>query len=79
MFDGNAGFVADRFETHLDIGLLTRREACLSPCESEADTGFPDGNSPDLEHFAVRARLSKPAAETRFQGYHTGRVRCEPE
>jgi hypothetical protein len=79
MFDGNAGFVADRLEPHLDFGRLTRREACLSPCETEAETGFPDGNSPDFEDFAFRARLSEPAAETRFEGNHTGRMRCESE
>ena len=79
MFDGNAGFVPDRLEPHLDFGRLTRRETCLSPCEGEAETGFPDGNSPDLEDFAVRARLSEPAAKTRFEGNHTDRVRCESE
>jgi hypothetical protein len=79
MFDGNAGFVAERLETDLDLGRLTRREACLTPCESEADTGFPDGNSPGLEDFAVRACLGEPAVETRFEGNHTGRMRCESE
>jgi hypothetical protein len=77
VFDGNAGFVADRLELHLYFGRLTRRKSCLSPCEGEANTGFPDSNSPDLEDFALRARLSEPGAETRFEGNHTGRARCE--
>ena len=79
MFDGNASFVADRLEPHLDFGRLTRREACLTPCESKAHAGFPDGNSPDLEDFAIRARLSEPAVQTRFEGNHTGRRRSESE
>jgi hypothetical protein len=79
MFDGDAGFVADRLEPHLHFGCLTWCEACLSPTESEADTRFPNGNSPDFEDFAVRARLSELAAETRFEGNHTGRMRCESE
>jgi len=63
VLDRYAGFVANGFEAHFDLGRLFGREARLPPCEDEALAGLPDCNSSNLEFVTIIERRPQTTAD----------------
>jgi hypothetical protein len=66
VLDRYAGFFANGFEAHFDLGRLFGREVRLPPCEDEALAGLPNCNSSNLEFVTIiERRPQRPAADLR--------------
>lgn len=79
VLNGHARFLADRFETNLDVGHLLRRERRLAPGERKALAGRPGGDAANLEHASVRQRCDETPAFTRLEAQFTVAARRELE